>query len=386
MQKLDEEIKKYQQALDATRQEKNTLSSEVKKIDLTAQKIGAEIKQTQSGIYSAEKSISHLSGEIGNRNIEIKAAQTAIKEDLRRLREQDGYLLELLLSSDNLSSFWSETERLINLKLAISERVNYLAQNKQELSIKKNETETKKKELADLNEKLGDQKIITEQVKKEKDSLLVETKHKETAYQQMLRSRLEKKRQVEEEIRKAENELKIALDPNRLPIAGTSALAWPLSNVRITQYFGNTAFAAAHKTVYNGSSHNGLDLAAAVGTKIMAAESGAVIGAGNTDNTCQGASYGKWILIRHDNGLSTLYAHLSIIKVNEGAQVEKGGLIGYSGNTGYSTGPHLHFTVYATQGVQVGSLKSKVPGCGTYRLPIASTNSYLNPLTYLPKL
>ena len=108
-----------------------------------------------------------------------------------------------------------------------------------------------------------------------------------------------------------------------------------------------------------------------------------MIGAGDTDKTCQGASYGKWILIEHDNGLSTLYAHLSLIKVSEGQIVTTSQLIGYTGNTGYSTGPHLHFTVYASQGVKVGSLKSKVAGCGTYYLPLASPNSYLNPLNYL---
>ncbi len=107
-----------------------------------------------------------------------------------------------------------------------------------------------------------------------------------------------------------------------------------------------------------------------------------VRGVGDTDLVCRGASYGKWILVEHPNGLSTLYAHLSLIKVSTGQQVLLGEIIGYSGNTGYSTGPHLHFTVYATQGVQIAQRKSAVCG-GSYTMPIADLKAYLNPMSYL---
>ena len=83
---------------------------------------------------------------------------------------------------------------------------------------------------------------------------------------------------------------------------------------------------------------------------------------GNTDQSCQGVSCGKWVLIKHANNLSTLYAHLSIIKVSGGQQVETGQLVGYSGDTGYATGPHLH-GVFASEGVEIKSYRSKI--CGT---------------------
>ena len=122
------------------------------------------------------------------------------------------------------------------------------------------------------------------------------------------------------------------------------------------------------------------------GTEILAAAGGVVEGAGDTDLTCKWASYGRWVMIRHGNGLATLYAHLDLIKVSEGQVVNAGDLIGYSGNTGYSTGPHLHFTVFASQGVQVSSLKSQACAGATYRIPIAPRDAYLDPQVYLPAL
>ena len=68
-----------------------------------------------------------------------------------------------------------------------------------------------------------------------------------------------------------------------------------------------------------------------------------------------------------------------------GQSISTGDVIGFSGNTGYSTGPHLHFTVFASQGVQVvrlGDVK-KITNCGNVRIPIAPLDAYLNPLSYL---
>jgi murein DD-endopeptidase MepM/ murein hydrolase activator NlpD len=180
-----------------------------------------------------------------------------------------------------------------------------------------------------------------------------------------------------------ESELQFQIDPNSYPKTGKGILKWPLDKVKISQYFGKTSFALANPQVYNGSGHNGIDLAINVGTPIKVSLSGVVKGFGNTDTACPGTSYGKWILVEHSNGLSTLYAHLSAFEVNDvGQEVSTGQVIGYSGNTGYSTGPHLHFTVYATQGVKIMSRKSKVCS-GTYTMPVADLRAYLNPLVYL---
>lgn len=98
-------------------------------------------------------------------------------------------------------------------------------------------------------------------------------------------------------------------------------------------------------------SHGGTDIAASIGTPIYAANSGTVI---DTSNDCShssagvgacnhGGGYGNHVWIQHDNGYQTIYGHMINTAVSTGEYVSKGQLIGYSGSTGWSTGPHLHF-------------------------------------------
>lgn len=86
--------------------------------------------------------------------------------------------------------------------------------------------------------------------------------------------------------------------------------------------------------------HHGIDLACKEGSNIYAADSGVVVYAASEED---GSAYGNRMLIRHKNGIETLYAHLSAFAVKKGDKVSQGEFIGLSGNTGNSTGPHLHF-------------------------------------------
>ena len=88
--------------------------------------------------------------------------------------------------------------------------------------------------------------------------------------------------------------------------------------------------------------YNAVDFAAAVGTTIRAAAAGEVV---VSKSSGWNGGYGQYIVIRHSNGAQTLYAHLSSNSVAVGASVAQGEVIGAMGNTGRSTGPHLHFEV-----------------------------------------
>lgn len=105
------------------------------------------------------------------------------------------------------------------------------------------------------------------------------------------------------------------------------AFLMPVSNYVITSYVGPRW----------GRSHNGIDLAVTVGTPVYACASGVVVQAG------WNGGYGISVYVDHGNGLISRYGHLSETAVSIGQTVSQGDLLGLSGNTGNSTGPHLHF-------------------------------------------
>jgi murein DD-endopeptidase MepM/ murein hydrolase activator NlpD len=112
-------------------------------------------------------------------------------------------------------------------------------------------------------------------------------------------------------------------------IEGVS-LKWPLSHVQVTSGFGK-----------RGSEfHEGVDLQATSGTSVYSAQSGRVIYAGSKIR-----GYGRLIVIKHDRGISTVYAHNSKILVKVGDRVKLGQKIAVSGKSGKVSGPHLHFEV-----------------------------------------
>jgi len=383
IKQLEEEIAQFTKDVAETGKQAKTLESALKTLDLTRQKLVKDIALTENKIATAELEIERLSFDITEKAVDIDVLRKALARNMRiRNAEDQNSLLEVLLAYKNLSTFWSEVDSLERFQASVQRHTGDLLQAKQQLESAKSDTEQKKKELEDLTAGLGDQKKLVEINKKQKNDLLAQTKNKEGTYKKILSEKIALREAFERELREFESELEITIDPSKLPSAGKGVLAWPLDSIRITQYFGNTEFALAHAALYSGIGHNGVDLAAAPGTQVKSAAAGVVEGAGDTDLVCPGASYGKWVLIKHNNGLSTLYGHLSYVKAVKGDEVGRGDVVGYSGNTGYSTGPHLHFTVYATQGVRVLDRKSKVCG-GTYTMPVADTKAYLNPLIYL---
>ncbi|WP_303773103.1 M23 family metallopeptidase [Anaerolinea thermophila] len=118
-----------------------------------------------------------------------------------------------------------------------------------------------------------------------------------------------------------------ACDTSGVNVYGTGYFMWPADNHSIS---GNTFW----------SGHLGIDIAAAQGAPIYAADSGVVVYSGPI-----GGGYGLMVMIDHGNGFHTLYAHNSQLLVRCGQGVSKGQVIAYAGSTGNSTGPHLHFEI-----------------------------------------
>lgn len=383
---IEEEIKKYEAALQEVGAEKNTLQSAINQLELERKKVNADIDYTENKIASTDLAIDKLILEISFTENNISKNEDAIREILRTMYIADSdSMIEVLLRQENISDFWNAFENLETIKTSIGEKVHDLNALKTTLEEKRDENTDYKKELESLKAQYDDQHSILEHNKADKAELLSATKNEEANYQTLLKQKEAARDLLLREVADIESQIQFILDPNTIPTPGTAVFRWPLDNVIITQYFGYTKFALSG--AYQGSKHNGVDMGTPVGTKIYAPLTGTVRNVGNTDIVPGCYSWGKWLLIDHPNGLSSMFAHLSQIAVSPGQKVNTGDIVGYSGNTGYSTGPHLHYTVYVTEGVQVMQFNQfkSVTGCGAALSPFAAVEAYMNPLDFLPK-
>lgn len=402
---LDAEIATYQKQLNTLGSQHQTLATSIQSLDTTRKQLTTKIKSLQNQIATLALELRQLSGQIATKEQSIDLNKRAVAQSLRDIASSDqSSIVEQVFSSDNLTDAWAAVDANITLNQALRDHTNELAQVKQELTTQQAAVSQTQQKLVSVTTDLGTQKKAVDVTVTEKNKLLTQTKSQESTYQSLIATKKAQQKAFESELNSLEGQLK-SVGTASIPKTGSGILAWPFSasvmancatkksalgNIYcVTQYFGNTAFAAAG--AYNGSGHNGIDIGIPTGTPVQSALAGTVLGTGNTDlahdargNQCY--SFGKWVMIKHANGLSTLYAHLSSISVSTGQTVATGQVLGYSGMTGYATGPHLHFGVYATAGVQILTLnqfKGATTACANATMPVAPLNGYLNPISYL---
>lgn len=377
---LEEEIRAYQNQLDDIGQQKNSLNRLLRELDLTKKKLVADINITQKKIDKNNLKIQSLSSDINTKQNIIATNVESIKTAIRNTDEfERGEILATILSKEDFTAFWNDLDQMATIREKIRKDIIELKQIKGELEDTRAETIIAKNELTRLKSKLSDQQKIVVQNTNEKNKLLKQTKNSEANYQKLLKSRIAQRDAFEKELRDYEAQLQFIIDPSKLPSAGV--LGWPLEKIFITQLFGKTVDS---RRLYASGTHNGVDFRASVGTPVMAMAEGTVLGVGDTDLTCTGASFGKFVFIKYSNGLSSTFGHLSLTKVYEGQNVRRGEIVGYSGNTGHTTGPHLHVSLYASEAVKMASKPSVACGGRIYRLPVAPVNAYLDAMYYLP--
>lgn len=388
IQNLEAEIEKYQSEANKLSDTADDLQSVLQRLQINEKKLEAQINLTKKQIDQTMAKLVTNQQTINSLGRGIHKNTGAIEYLLRNMYDTESVsIVELLSSGKTISRFLDDTMVIQKLNEKLGGVVLTMKDQKQNTEHAQVELQENQKKLIALQNELSDQEKIVATQRAEQARLVKDTKNQESAYRSLAAVYKKRRDALDAEIRDYESKLKFALDQSKLPIAGTSALAWPLDNVTITQRFGKTVDS---KRLYVSGSHSGVDFRASVGTPVYAVASGTVEGTGDTDDTCYKASFGKWVFIRHNNGLASAYGHLSLIKVSEGQSVSKGQLIGYSGNTGRSTGPHLHLTIYASRGVdgEEGARVTSKPSVScsgkNFRQPMAPISAYLDPLLYLP--
>ena len=387
IQETEKEIKNINVNLNQIYKKKDTLENELNALTLTGKKTEAQIRQTEDSIYRGELKLESLDNSIVHNAENLEVLHSVIKRNFQQVNEFELRGATFLLMHNSFSDVLLRIEELDRYSEALYSQLNLLEseteqleQNKVDIVTERSTLERKRKELEDRN-KLHQFSIQQQQV------LVRKTRNDEAEYQKLLKEKQQERLALQQDMYAYESRIEYLREPNTVPGPKKGLLYMPFSSTpRLTQQFGETAFARANSLKYGRPFHDGVDFGLPHGTQLFAAADGVIAGTGNTDLAPRCELWGKWITIEHPFGLTTLYAHLSLIKVRVGQTVKRGDLIGYSGNTGFSTGPHLHFGVYDSNGIQVvpyEQISSNYRCRGTI-VPVAAHAAKLNPLEYLP--
>ncbi len=375
LQQIQQQLKDQQQQLINTQNQKQTLSSEVGRINSNINQINLSIKSSQIQIEKLNLQMQELQGQISDAKNNISVKSQAVEDLMRQIQQSDSEnVIVGFLKNKTLSDGVMEAQSLQDLNNNLILSIQQLNDAKQNLNNILTTTSNTKQQKEVENSNYQNQKQIASDLKSQKQQFLDQTKNKEKIYQDSISKLQQQQVEIALEIEKIESQLRSEINYKNLPKSIPGLLEVPIQkgDFVMTQGYGATGFA---QKAYKGKWHNGIDLAAPIGTPIMAAADGVVISVDNQDRYCYHGAYGKYVAIKHYNGLTTIYGHMSLYVAKEGDKVNRGQIIGYVGQTGYATGPHVHFGVYDSATFKIAPSVS----CGP-KMPLGGD---LNPLNYV---
>ncbi len=377
LEKINRELETTEGNLESVKDQKLTLQRELQGLQNNIKQLELSMRADELTGQKLGLEIDSLNYDIRNIGISIDNKKEAIISILREFQRNDQTnLFVIFLKNESLADGVLESQSLKNLKSQLSIDIANLAGLHYQLDNKVQQVSDKKTNIELHRQNLSYRKIIAQDQQEERTTILAQTKNKESLYEQQLKELRKQQDAVADEISKIEDQLRASFNVNLLPIKRPGVFAWPVPLIKdggkgiITQHFGEVSY------LYRGKPHNGLDIGVPVGTPVVAAEDGVVIAVDNNDkNKWNRYQYGKYVLLRHNNNLATLYAHLSQQLVKKDMIVKRGDIIGYSDTTGYATGPHLHFGAYWAPSI---SMKSIPPAAGLVPVGVV-----INPEDYL---
>ena len=346
--KLRDQQRYYQQLLAEKQQEKASLNNQLSILDNKIAEIELDIEGTKLEMEQTELELRSLELEIANKDQQIDQAQGRLSKLIKTIDQQGSKNpLEIILMNDSFSDFLNDIEYLNNISSAVRDELEDLKDLKTSLEEQRQILNHKREQLTELQQVLADKKDNLDQEKQTKNFILEQTQLSESQYQALLADAKKEQEQASAEISKLEKTVRQKLAqleasrPKSSQGESSNVLIWPVPKNRINAYFHDPDY--PFRNVFE---HPAIDIRAGQGTPIMAAADGYIAAAKNA-----GMGY-SYIMIVHNNGLATVYGHVSKIVVKEEDYVTAGQLIGYSGGTPgtpgagkMTTGPHLHFEV-----------------------------------------
>lgn len=368
---INAKIKAYRQIIDLKQRQGSTLGDQIASLGAQADKLQLEIDENKKQLDELNSGIQSLSARIAEKEALIVSQKRILSELMRSYYNDATYrAVPFLFSSGEADTYFNQDEWGSEVSDKVREVLGTVKSLRESLTAEHTDLSRKKSERDTIQLQLTERNDSLETAKENKEQLLRKTQAEAAKYDNLVDQLQKEREEIESEIEDLESSKIGDLNLKDMPAFKRGLLANPLKKFTISQGYGKTSFS---KKAYKSGKHNGIDFAAPSGTPVYAPLGGKVIGVGNLGRY----AYGRWIAIDHGNGLVTLYGHLSSQNVSVGKKVSTGDKIGAVGSTGFSTGSHLHFTVFSAKSYEVVP-SSTVKGL---RIPIGAT---VNPAVYLP--
>ena len=366
---LESEKSKIQSRINSTQSKLNSLSKQKKdtqeyintlqeKISLLQDKISnlesdksalqSEIDATQAKIEKTAADIEETQRQIDQKQKEFDATYAEYCQRLRAMYiSGSASTLEVLLTCSDLSSLLTRSEMIKSVSQQDSATLDSLMKKLEE---KRNQLNADKKSLE--SDKAALQKNIND-ISSTKADLDSEAAECNAQMRKLSKQSSEYQEAIEtdqKQLQQVQNDIRAAIAAAGSHGSGSISGSHGSGNGRLRYPTDSRSISAGYPNYSSGRYHGGIDFPVSTGSNVYAAASGTVILVKYLNY-----SYGRYLIIDHGDGLSTLYAHNSQILVSVGEKVSAGQVVAKSGSTGNSTGPHCHFEV-RVNGSQVNPL------------------------------
>ncbi|TRZ82708.1 hypothetical protein D4R86_01295 [bacterium] len=345
-ERLENKSRVYQENINEQNKAINSLANKISILNSSIAKLENDVYLTSQEIKLKNLLIQSLEIEIDKTFLNINEKKNILTGMIRIINDFDKKsLIEIFFEDKQFSEFFSQTQYINLVHKGLNESLAEVKNLKNALEDKKTASKKEKQQLEELKQRTTVQEYALSQDRSSQRELLNATKGEEEKYQKLFSITLQEKAKLLKEMAELEKEVErrknflYYSEIGKIPPAGVKIFRWPEDHTILTQGYGMTDF--ARSGAYGGAGHNGIDMSAGLGSPVKAAADGEVLILGHNKG------WGNWITLKHKNGMVTLYAHMikpSFLKVGEG--VDAGDVIGYEGSTGFSTGSHLHFSVY----------------------------------------
>ncbi len=318
--------------------QEHALQAQIAALDAQLASVQAQIDQETAKLVVLGQQVDQAKEQLAQKQAEL-AKHIADFGHRMRIMYKSGQVngLELIFSAANFTDLMN---RIFFFNDIVREDRRQLAELQKEraaIEVMKADLEAKQAEQAQVVKQIKDQKAQLQTVRDQRAAREQQIAAIEAQFQQQLAEMQAQRAALQEQI--------AALIRESYRARSSGKWKWPMDGV-ITQGFGCTSypFEPYEPSCPSKHFHSGLDIAADYGTPVHAADGGIVH---NFTMGCSWGSglcgYGRYVVIVHAGGFTTLYGHLSSWAVGDGVQVDKDTVIGYEGSTGNSTGPHVHF-------------------------------------------